>query len=100
MSKFTPGPWISEPKEFSAADKMYVWADIENGPFICELSSHGQFEKEEMKANAQAIAALPELVAACKTMAEYIALQWDDAPDDEPAFMFDVRMALAKVEGK
>ncbi len=42
--------------------------------------------------------AAPRLLEACKTMQKYIARSWDDAPDDEPAFLFDARMTIAEAE--
>lgn len=62
MKKFkgTPGPWIN----------VGGWADAENNGIICSLSSVDRNPEEVSDANAQLIAASPDLLSALQQLLE------------------------------
>lgn len=95
MTKHTPGPWTvggasgneGEAREIASADRCIAWTastwDDDEGDVVTE----------EDAANANLIAAAPELLAALKRRAE----RRDAFDDDE---WQDVMRLIAKVEGK
>lgn len=70
MSKHTPGPWI--PNRFDPSSPMTVVA--ESGEWVCKVSSSGMWANqtpETEDANAQLIAAAPDLLAALEALLPY-----------------------------
>lgn len=81
--KFTPGPWetsCSEEVQTTKKDSLppdRKWGYGMNDGFICCLDDgeyHIYSDPEECKANANLIAAAPEMYAALKNAIEYLAL--------------------------
>lgn len=89
--KHTPGPW--------SIGKSYT-------DEICIRESKGHELQaiavcgSEMLANANLIAAAPELLEACKAMAEYISGQWDWGGEwkDRPNCLRLAELAIKKAE--
>ena len=75
MAKFTPGPWsISDDREWDGSDSLDIltsggWGD--GLPWIAGVhgANVGPKDKEETEANANLIAAAPEMYEALKTTA-------------------------------
>lgn len=63
-SKHTPGPWIAEARQHGLA----IWADYENAPgeYIAIINGYegSKEDRERNRANANLIAAAPELLEA------------------------------------
>lgn len=102
--KHTPGPWSSNPFSMTGA----VWAENEfiasvypNAPKGWDgLSAYHR--SDEMKANAQLIAAAPDLLAALKEVSDWIN-NWspDFIMDEEwPDTDEKLRAAIARAEGR
>jgi hypothetical protein len=89
MSKHTPGPWF---QSFSTNDPMLIKGD--GGYYICRVS--GSPQNAGSIADAQLIAAAPDLLEALKTL-------WGALPFEtrtSPAINNAVRAAIAKAEGR
>ena len=96
----TPAPWRTEGKQDENGE---LFIRSENGVFICEImgESFDEFAEEEREANAQLIAAAPDLLDALKDLVER---ERTDAAengftDDEMTWLEDARRALAKATG-
>ena len=95
MSKHTPGPW-----EFSSATgdivdtkerTICIINDNEEDEICCETCGGS------WRANAQLIAAAPELLAACKTVEKHFVEVW--GIDSDQAYRAVVA-AIKKAEGR
>jgi len=77
MSKHTPGEWFtSRPNR-----TIYIESRI-GGGMLQEVAACGPTEAtEQQEANAQLIAAAPELLEACKTMAEWFKREHEGFPN-------------------
>jgi hypothetical protein len=83
----TPGPW----QIYGGAYKFIVARPMPNHkPFVCELPD-SEPETEEERANADLIAAAPDLLAALKTAVKII--EYEGFGTDE------LRAVIAKAEG-
>ena len=88
-SKWTPGPWVV----IKSIDSKTVFPeDSRNTRPLARAVQQGP---EQNEANAQAIAALPELVEALET-----AIKMLQAAHCTAAVLNPLEEALAKVEGK
>lgn len=63
----------------------------QNGAHMVVFDSLDVFEQ---------LAKYSALLVVSEMMAEYITMTWEDDPDNEPAFMDEVRTAIARVRGK
>ena len=91
----TPAPWILD----DLGDKWDLITETKNphGPsWIAEIISG--YDGDE--ANAKLIAAAPELLEACKAMAEYISGQWEKDWPNRPNHLRLAENAIKKAEGK
>lgn len=114
MNKHTPGPWSCErdPCHFDTLSTV-VGGDNSARKGISRqmiVDVGGWAEWREQEANARLIAAAPELLAACKAVAdwwhehEYDTVLGDDGIeisvyDSEPKMVKLARAAIAKAEG-
>ena len=92
--KHTPGPWNYQ-EESDAYTHIVRDSD---GKYVCGCSQHTSGDAE---ANARLIAAAPELLAACKLIAAYVAN--GDADCRSNTFMAALQQgnaAIAKAEGR
>lgn len=97
-TKFTPGPWF-----ISGNMTKYVEARIAGG-MIQEVAACGPTESdggygEQQLANAQLIAAAPEIYKELAAM-----IEWFDSPmtienEDDEAIIASAKQALAKARG-
>jgi hypothetical protein len=94
MSNHTPGPWI-----------VNTYRNVEtrqDGHKICHcrygkgIGSSRHLLEEEVLANAQLIAAAPEMLDALRTLTS----TWKNGTYVSKAAMFSVLSAIAKVEGR
>lgn len=79
--KHTPGPWnISTPCKRDANGVPCAWLNLDAPGHIggMKIETHYSMPDDEMNANARLIAAAPDLLAACKALAESIAFRIDD----------------------
>lgn len=97
MSKHTPGPWALR-KEWSDSEAaLEVWpsGEVCKAPYkpsaICLVDEC----RDAAEANAQLIAAAPEMLAALKWAARFINTEAHD-----PQLMETVDAAIAKAEGR
>jgi hypothetical protein len=90
-ARHTPGPWRREMEE------IYATIDY-NDYLIADATGDTDLEIEEAEANANLIAAAPELLAALKAL---MPKGWDhdDTMDHIPGVKL-ARLAIAKAEGK
>jgi len=100
-TKFTPGPWIQagpsfgEPKMKFANSVIPDRDDDEYPDDICEMPF--PYYDEEQEANAQLIAAAPELYDALNAMLTHMGMD----EDEFTKVTFDqARAALAKARGE
>jgi hypothetical protein len=95
MSKATPGPWQIRSKQ--DGDKVHRSVvgrhDRWGHPIVCDLS--GSIDDE---ANANLIAAAPDLLAACKAARTY--LDHVDTDDWPPALDAILTAAIARAEAQ
>jgi len=101
VSKHTPGPWKVD-EEFY----MYVMKDnlVVADCYCC--GQNGHLPEEEQKANAQLIAAAPELLGALKRVKRFIKngrelgyITVPDEPDTGCKTIKLINQAIAKAEG-
>ena len=99
MSKHTPGPWVAY------RDAYYeTWSVEGGGDVVADLwrlseeshTRHPHFEDDGVEANAQLIAAAPELLSACETALECL-VDWDR---DDGEAGDALRAAIAKAKGE
>ena len=91
----TPGPWLLD--EASVSNAITVFADIpgeRENPAICELIEEEHGGREEIEANARAIAGLPVLLAAARHAADEIAAQVGQVT------RYETRVYWRQVEGR
>ena len=62
---FSPGPWHVDADPRNPNDTLCDHICEANGNAICFMASKHDGNADEMEANARAIGAVPELVAAC-----------------------------------
>lgn len=95
MGNYTPGPWRAgyADERVSKACMIVRAEQIDGQPYvaICPQTLLG-----DMEANAVAIAALPDLLAACE--AALYALE--TMLDEEPIVACDLRYAIRKAKGE
>jgi hypothetical protein len=70
-TKHTPGPW----RENSQGDSEYIFSEVYGAIAIIP---HGGIHRDEHKANAQLIAAAPDLLDALQTIVSVLS-DWDNA---------------------
>lgn len=109
MSKHTPGPWVISEDEtgVESPGQMPTTAYHNDGqPDVCHLED-GEYisykSKEEMLANAQLIAAAPELLLALKDFVNWVdgrqAMGWKLGSHLDPVYVTAVEL-LKRVEGR
>ena len=92
---FTPGPWVlTEPSIVGLADVLFGPSRQHNDGCATIIASVGKYD--EARANARLIAAAPELLAACKSIAA-MAVSWQPLSNGD---ISDVLKAIAKAEGR
>lgn len=99
--KHTPGPWRLMNSHKAGFLNVYTTHDtgeLEATDFICEIGP-GARNEGEINANARLIAAAPELLEACKVLADLCtdakcvqSVKWTSARDQ-------ARAAIQKAEG-
>ena len=87
MSKSTPGPW-----EASSPGMDYIVTASDGRKFIVGDAVY----HPENEANARLIAAAPDLLRACKMVAD-MAVSWQPLT---PGDIAEVKAAIAKAEGR
>ena len=87
MSKSTPGPW-----EASSPGMDYIVTASDGRKFIVGDAVY----HPENEANARLIAAAPDLLRACKRVAD-MAVSWQPLT---PGDIAEVKAAIAKAEGR
>jgi len=97
MSNHTPGPWVAKESEFPKVINIHV--NVEGSPIANVATDFNWRPKEEGKANAQLIAAAPEMYDALKELVDLVEgiMLGDYKPDSftlQPA-----RFAISKAEG-
>ena len=102
VATFTSGPWIVDDEEFGengdyTEPRVFSCVDEYNPKIICSLAV-----RSGMEANAQLIAAAPDLYKALQALRQWTQAEIDyfdgHSPDD---FIWDkVNSALAKAGGK
>ena len=95
--KGTKGPWLK------VTDSPFVYALNENGVNQFQLSVQGVYcGDEEKQANAQAIAAVPELIEALRVADELISEKHytEGATDAGKVAIDQIRAALDKATGE
>lgn len=89
--KWTPGPWVYRKK--TAQVGTIIKYDTQSFGMMLAVCDMDEFDHDEHHANAQLIAAAPELLAACE------AAEWNSL--DLPDFVVkQLRDALAKARGE
>lgn len=94
--KHTPGPWVIEYVP-SSVERIDIWTD---GSSICQI----QLPEGQDYANAQLIAAAPNLLAALKVAVQVWKRTNDRLPIGKrqaigPIWVVDAEIAIAKAEG-
>lgn len=97
MSKFTKGPWLIEGDNFVYALRNCIWNGKPSKENSFSFSITGKAPKEEIKANANLIASSPMMYEALREALEWIL---NDGYSEECEIVTNIRMALAKAEGK
>lgn len=82
----TPGPWMVEDGEIVQCDP---------GDQAIASVLYSTEDDPEADANALLLAAAPDLLAACRTLAD-----WMESHACVPPCLTDARQAIAKAEGK
>lgn len=93
MAKHTPGPWQFLPHRASLVHSVVS----QNSGIICEVYI-SEPDKIAADANANLIAAAPDLLEACQQLMEF----WDNGTPVHPGaeIVDDVRRAIAKATGQ
>ena len=109
MSAYTPGPWEADFGDFESGDSVNITA---SGAIIASVLGADSFPcldderlpgfEIELKANARLIAAVPDLLEACKRLLdaphyEHFVVRLND---EEMAGLDAIQAAIAKAEGK
>jgi len=93
--KHTPGPWVilkgyDGTVEVSAS-RPYRINNISAGtPLICDVYQHPEFDGFSSQANADLIAAAPELLEACKSLLTLTQLMANESYNDEAIVEFEI----------
>lgn len=82
MSKHTPGPWTRGHGNHVYQGKRHDPCTNQRLIAICEPGSRTQADWDQVWANAQLIAAAPELLSELETLVEYMTLAGYDETDD------------------
>ena len=69
MSKFTPGPWVTLPPTSGVDDNWHVTDEADS--FVAHVFSCNHSTDEKSKANAELIAAAPEMFALLQKIADW-----------------------------
>ena len=99
MSKHTPGPWKAKTfkrkdgNNYTAIDGR-ITDDPNTAVLICEMAGWQGEARDEQKANANLIAAAPDMYAALK------AIDDGDGSLTESEIVKQMRAAIEKAEGK
>lgn len=97
-AKHTPGPWeISKHGTPAHSPQFGVYAP--NSPWN-GVNDLAIVKDDNAEANAQLIAAAPDLIEACKMAEEFLRLECDcSESDDDGNPLKELRAAIAKAEG-
>jgi hypothetical protein len=94
--KHTPGPW-----HVHDGDNRFLFVDSLTEGSVCKIAANGHSE-----ANAQLIAAAPELLEALEAAEPFLGLAWEDWMTNAPnsaqqleAILENVRAAIRKAKG-
>lgn len=92
MNKHTPGPWKYS-GDIAKHDNSHI-IHSEKQKWIAAALDFNRFDRdEEVKANANLIAAAPELLEACKMACAFVPV------DTEPSNLAFLLKVIAKAEG-
>lgn len=113
MGKFTPGPWDHDSGMYGNGKQYHSIYAPADAVVIAEFNAMPEFNPEQGEANANLIAAAPEMYAALSTIMELIdtgRLVRDISDDLNPGWAIkqmdlvlklkNAQTALAKAEGK
>ena len=95
MTEHTPGSWSIG---YGHADYLVVEAGINEEIAAIELEEHGAEPTPEQLANANLLAAAPDLLAACEAVAAAMALEDYLSPEEGAATRL-CHIAIAKAKG-
>lgn len=104
-TKFTPAPWTAKRNtaywEISIFDENGFYRAGIGDAAATQVSNHNEEAKEaEQKANAQLMAASPELYEALRLALEYWNHRQKRYKNRSPAWVQEARAALAKARGE
>lgn len=91
MTNHTPGPWV-----IGKQDHDVMTVDTANGTAICDV--YVDSDDRRPPANANLIAAAPDLLAALETLERMVSKMRYTLDDDDPA-LEPARAAIAKAKG-
>jgi len=95
MSGHTPGPWYIDADEPEAKGIPIT----DGAGFIADVGTLGPSDDED-RANARAIAALPELIAALESLSGWsLDAHWYEITKDLASIIDDANAAIAKAQG-
>ena len=94
-AKHTPGPWAilkgyDDTVEVSASRPCRINNISAGTPLICDVYQHPEFDGFSSQANADLIAAAPELLESCKSLLTLTQLIANETYDDEAMVEFEV----------
>lgn len=104
-TKHTPGPWkVSETADENNNEIIVYEAGHEKGAGIASVSPLPFYSSESQRANAQLIAAAPELLEVCRDLLEIVEFEYanDPEPEDLTSWKRAIKAAralIAKAEG-
>ena len=90
LTKHTPGPWI-----IGKQDHDVITVDTANGTAICDV----YVDSDDRPANANLIAAAPDLLAALVRLERMVSKMRQTLDDIDPA-LEPARAAIAKAKGE
>ena len=101
-AKFTPGPWKLESDNYTGSNDESFLEWVEAGPARVYLSRHNPTERAEQVANANLIAAAPELYAALKAALIHPCVCRNSLKDchAKDCSVLQTRAALGKADGQ
>ena len=94
MSKHTPGPWVVK------GDKVYALDDCEHHPVADCTTNHTCRDEWDVEANAQLIAAAPDLLDMLNKVLPLVAFAYDKGLADAEIIGRDIESAIAKATGE